>query len=243
MTAFLGTGHILQALDIATPAKYEFLEQLMTVLPPAFAEEARVQFCGPTGADAVEAALKLFRTATGRRSVVAFHGAYHGMTAGALGMMGNLGHQRYDKWAPGAHAGTFRGNQIALAAGAATMQYLKMQDLPAQAEARGRYFRAQLADLAARFPCIGEIRGRGLMLGAEIVQPTGGDTPDGALAKRIKRACFEAGVIVETGGRHGAVLRLLPALTITEREIDEAMERIRSAFARVLAAERPTALA
>ena len=88
---FLQSGHILQGLDIATPAELEFLERLMLTLPPAFARDARIQFCGPTGSDAVEAAIKLFKTVTGRRSVFAFHGAYHGMTLGALSLMGNLG--------------------------------------------------------------------------------------------------------------------------------------------------------
>src|SRR5690606_26117588 len=55
------------------------------------AAEARIQFCGPTGTDAVEAALKLVRTATGRSSVLSFQGAYHGMSQGALSLMGSLG--------------------------------------------------------------------------------------------------------------------------------------------------------
>src|SRR5262249_54030610 len=52
---------------------------------------ARVQFCGPTGSDAVEAALKLVKTATGRRAILAFQGGYHGQTHGTLALMGNLG--------------------------------------------------------------------------------------------------------------------------------------------------------
>ncbi|VTU16970.1 aminotransferase class III-fold pyridoxal phosphate-dependent enzyme [Variovorax sp. RA8] len=82
--SFLSSGHILQGLDIATPAKLSFVDQLFQTLPAAFSEDARIQFCGPTGSDAVAAALKLFRIATGRQSVIAFHGAYHGMTSGAF---------------------------------------------------------------------------------------------------------------------------------------------------------------
>ncbi len=88
---FLGAGHLQQGLDLATPSKLDFIEQLLSTLPPAFARDCRLQFCGPCGADAVEAALKLFKTATGRHAVIAFHGAYHGMTAGAMALMGNLG--------------------------------------------------------------------------------------------------------------------------------------------------------
>jgi len=89
--AFIGSGQIQQGLDIPTVAKHEFLQQLMMTLPAAFSKTARVQFCGPTGSDAVEAAIKLFKTSTGRRGIFAFHGAYHGMTLGALSLMGNLG--------------------------------------------------------------------------------------------------------------------------------------------------------
>jgi diaminobutyrate-2-oxoglutarate transaminase len=356
-------------LDIATPAKLDFIEQLMLSLPSVFAETARVQFCGPTGSDAVEAALKLFKTATGRRSVIAFHGGYHGMTLGALSLMGNLGpksalvgfssdshffpypnsnrcpfgiggeqgedlsltyldnvlrdpesgitkpamiileavqgeggcipasarwlrrlreiterhdiplvidevqtgfgrtgtmfaheesgivpdaivmskalgggfplavlayHQRFDKWLPGAHAGTFRGNQIALAAGAATLQYLRENGVPDDARRSGDYLQSKLRELSRRLSCIGEIRGRGLMVGAEIVEPDGTGPQnkralDGVLAKTIKRECFLRGVILETGGRYGAVLRFLPALTISETEIDHAVDILEQA--------------
>ena len=88
--AFLQSGQLQQALDIATPAKLHFVHELFEILPPEFATRAKFQLCGPTGADAAEAALKLFKTATGRRPVVVFQGAYHGMTHGTLGMMGNL---------------------------------------------------------------------------------------------------------------------------------------------------------
>lgn len=372
--AFLGSGQMQQGLDMATPAKQAFLERLLQTLPTAFADECRIHFCGPTGTDAVEAALKLFRTATQRRPVIAFHGAYHGMTSGSLALMGNLApkspvvmtggdthffpypsdkrclfgvggkegeaislryldnvlkdpesgitkpalvileavqgeggcipasaewlrgvreiterhdvalvidevqtgfgrtgtmfayevagivpdaivmskavgggfplavlayHKRYDKWLPGAHTGTFRGNQVAMVAGAATMQYLTMHDLPTRASAMGTYLKSKLSMLANDFPCIGEIRGRGLMLGMEIVSPQSDDSAlDGALAKRIKRECFEQGVIVETGGRHGAVMRFLPALTISEREVDEAVHRIRQAISLCLDTQR-----
>nr|WP_269809075.1 aminotransferase class III-fold pyridoxal phosphate-dependent enzyme [Enterovibrio nigricans] len=62
----------------------------MAFLPQDFAENAKVQFCGPSGADAVEAAIKLAKQTTGRNTIAAFHGAYHGMTNGTMAMMGNL---------------------------------------------------------------------------------------------------------------------------------------------------------
>ncbi|WP_160111878.1 aminotransferase class III-fold pyridoxal phosphate-dependent enzyme [Paraburkholderia piptadeniae] len=87
---YLQSDQLLQALDLTTPAKSCFIEAPFDALPETFAQQARIQFCGPSGSDATEAVVKLMKTATGRRSVLAFHGGYHGMTAGALALTGNL---------------------------------------------------------------------------------------------------------------------------------------------------------
>nr|WP_269844751.1 aminotransferase class III-fold pyridoxal phosphate-dependent enzyme [Methyloprofundus sedimenti] len=87
----LADGVPFQTLDLTTPVKDQFVEKLFSSLPETFAGQAYIQFCGPSGADAVEAAIKLVKTATGRRSILAFQGAYHGMTHGALGITGEVG--------------------------------------------------------------------------------------------------------------------------------------------------------
>src|SRR5690349_1235342 len=86
----LDSGAPLHLLDLATAEKDDFTEALFASLPRGFGERSRVHFCGPAGTDAVEAALKLMQTATGRRGALAFTGAYHGMTAGALAVTGNV---------------------------------------------------------------------------------------------------------------------------------------------------------
>jgi diaminobutyrate-2-oxoglutarate transaminase len=86
----LACGLPLHTLDFATPVKDAFVEELFGHLPPALATDGRIHFCGPSGADAVEAAIKLVRIATGRRGLLAFQGGYHGMTQGALAATGNL---------------------------------------------------------------------------------------------------------------------------------------------------------
>ncbi|HEX8067825.1 MAG TPA: diaminobutyrate--2-oxoglutarate transaminase [Thermoleophilaceae bacterium] len=78
----LSAGRIVHALDVDTPAKFAFLTRLGAILE-ARSLDYHVQFCGPTGADAIEAALKLARKLTGRSGVVAFSGSFHGMTRGA----------------------------------------------------------------------------------------------------------------------------------------------------------------
>ncbi|MFI7502589.1 diaminobutyrate--2-oxoglutarate transaminase family protein [Streptomyces sp. NPDC049687] len=303
----LDSGAPLHVLDLATPVKDAFTTELFRTLPPGLADRARVQFCGPAGTDAVEAALKLVRAATGRTGVLAFTGAYHGMTTGSLEASGGafdvrvarlpypqdyrcpfgIGGERgaelaarwtesvlddpksgvrrpagmilepvqgeggvipapdvwmrrmrritadrsipliadevqtgvgrtgafwavehsgvtpdvmvlskaiggslplavivyrddLDVWEPGAHAGTFRGNQLAMAAGTATLAHVRENRLAERAATLGAHMLGQLRGLAEHFPCMGDVRGRGLMIGLELVDPEGerADGPD-----------------------------------------------------------------
>lgn len=70
--------------------KEEFVEELFDALPASFAENAKIQFCGPSGSDAIEAAMKLVKTATGRGGMLSFQGGYHGMTNGSSASWGIL---------------------------------------------------------------------------------------------------------------------------------------------------------
>lgn len=87
----LDSGLPYQTLDIPTEAKTNFIKSVKNFLPQELADNSVLQFCGPSGADAVEAAIKLAKQTTGRNTMFAFRGAYHGMTNGTMGMMGNLG--------------------------------------------------------------------------------------------------------------------------------------------------------
>ncbi|MGV9452346.1 diaminobutyrate--2-oxoglutarate transaminase family protein [Streptomyces sp. NPDC003635] len=423
----LDSGAPLHVLDLATPVKDAFTTELFRTLPPGLADHARVQFCGPAGTDAVEAAFKLVRTATGRDGMLAFTGAYHGMTAGALEASGNafdvrvarlpypqdyrcpfgvggehgaelaarwtesvlddpksgvpipagmilepvqgeggvipapdpwlrgmrcltadrsiplivdevqtgvgrtgafwavehsgvtpdvmvlskaiggslplavvVYHEDLDVWQPGAHAGTFRGNQLAMAAGTATLAYVRENALAERAHHLGARMLSELDGLVAEFACIGDVRGRGLMIGVEVVDP--GETqghppqapdalqapeagrapaavrapeviwaPEGSgaaetirgaeaiqdplahpdpepsqsplrsraarhprppapeLAAAVQRECLRRGLIVELGGRHNSVVRLLPPLTISDEQAAAVLDRLTDA--------------
>jgi diaminobutyrate-2-oxoglutarate transaminase len=147
-----------------------------------------------------------------------------------------------DLWQPGAHTGTFRGNQLAMAAGLATLRHLLDEGVPANAMRMGGRFVARLLELQRRYPIIGEVRGRGLMIGVEIVDPdildrAGRPMADGARAREIQAACFRNGLIIELGGRDGAVIRLLPPLNITAPQVDDVATIIERAFAETAAAE------
>ncbi|MFF5481785.1 diaminobutyrate--2-oxoglutarate transaminase family protein [Streptomyces sp. NPDC012935] len=451
----LDSGAPLHVLDLATPVKDAFITELFRTLPPGLADHARVQFCGPAGTDAVEAAFKLVRAATGRTGMLAFTGAYHGMTAGALEASGGafdvrvarlpypqdyrcpfgvggehgaelaarwtesvlddpksgvprpagmilepvqgeggvipapdawlrrmrqitadrsipliadevqtgvgrtgsfwaVGHSgvtpdvmvlskaiggslplavivyrdELDAWQPGAHAGTFRGNQLAMAAGTATLAYVRENRLAERAADLGSRMLQQLQGMSGDFACIGDVRGRGLMIGVEVVEPQGespvdegrsavlaaiegvgaagrepgglaaldgpgsgagqaefraaaqsgarndlgwtgggagglaaldpacgaGRSPEGValggggaraaalrdpehhprpaapeLAAAIQQECLRRGLIVELGGRHSSVVRLLPPLTISDEQAAAVLDRLADA--------------
>ena len=91
---YIASDGITHGLDMQTEAKAAFLETFRdTILKPRGMGDYRVQFTGPTGANAVEAALKLARKVTGRTNVIAFTNGFHGVTAGALTATGNGGHR------------------------------------------------------------------------------------------------------------------------------------------------------
>ncbi|MGC4098059.1 MAG: aspartate aminotransferase family protein [Nitrospira sp.] len=357
----LQEGVPFQTLDLTTPVKDRFVDALFGALPKEFAEDARIQFCGPSGADAVEAAVKLVKTATGRRTILSFHGAYHGMTHGGLSLTGHLGPKEaitglmpdvqflpypydyrcpfgvggeeghrlsstyierllddpnsgvvspagvilevvqgeggvipspdawlrdirritkdrnipliideiqtglgrtgslfaferagiipdalvlskaiggglplsvvvyraeLDQWQPGAHAGTFRGNQMAMAAGAATIEFVRTHRLDQHAQIMGERLLSHLRTAQASLRSFGDVRGRGLMIGVEIINADGRPDSQGAypaapeLAKKIQSQALSRGLILELGGRNGSVVRFLSPLIVTAEEVD-----------------------
>ncbi|MEH6433768.1 diaminobutyrate--2-oxoglutarate transaminase [Massilia sp. DD77] len=369
----------LHTLDITTPVKEAFVDELFASLPPEFASQARVHFCAPTGADGVEAAVKLAKIATGRSGILSFHGGYHGSTHAAMSLSGSL-HQKidipglmpevqflpypyayrcpfgaggarcqqlsahyirslladpesgvrppaamivevvqgeggvvaapnewlreirriteehgillivdevqtgfgrtgklfafehagivpdivvmskaiggslplsvllyrkqFDVWKPGAHIGTFRGNQLAMAAGLASLKHLRSENLAQHAAQRGAQLMERLSALHRAFPAIGDVRGRGLMIGVEIVDGHGrSDTlgqplADPALASAIQRACFQRGLILELGGRHSSVVRFLPPLIVSAAQVDAIAGMFEDAVREVTASVR-----
>lgn len=88
---YLAEDGVTHSLDMATEAKREFLETLHRVVLQPRGLDYKVMFPGPTGTNAIEAALKLARTLTGRTNVIAFTNAFHGMTLGSLALTGNGG--------------------------------------------------------------------------------------------------------------------------------------------------------
>ncbi len=130
---------------------------------------------------------------------------------------------------------TFGGNPLSTAGALANLDYLLEHDLQANALKTGHMLMSGLRDIAADHPVIGDVRGKGLMIGVELVGP--GGEPDAAAAAAVLEACKRDGLLVGRGGLYGNTLRIAPPLTITEPEAERALAILRSAVAE---AERAT---
>jgi 4-aminobutyrate aminotransferase len=124
---------------------------------------------------------------------------------------------------------TFGGNPLSVAAGRATLRYVKENDLQANAARRGKQMVELLQGECEATDWIGELRGKGLMQAIECVQP-GGIEPNTTAAARLLEACKDNGLLVGKGGLYGNVIRLTPMLNVTEAEMKEGCEIIVSAI-------------
>ena len=130
-------------------------------------------------------------------------------------------------WVPGSHASTFGGNPISCQAALTTIELLE-EGLIENAACLGEYILGQLKGLQKRFPLIGDVRGKGLMIGMELVKDPG--TKEKAIEERSKiiQACFEKGLLILGCGEN--VIRLIPPLIITKSEVDTALTILEEVF-------------
>ena len=131
-------------------------------------------------------------------------------------------------WKPGAHASTFGGNPVALAAALKTIELLE-GGLVANSAEVGAYLKAGLERLQQKHDCIGDVRGLGLMVGVEFVEGRGSMTAAPDLRDRIETACFERGLIILGAGAN--TIRWSPPLTLTRENVDVALEIFDEAIA------------
>jgi len=129
---------------------------------------------------------------------------------------------------------TFGGNPLATAAAKATLDYVLDHDLQANAHKVGTRLLSGLRDLGARFPAVGDVRGKGLMAAIELVEP-GTDRPDLPVTAAVMEETRRRGLLLGKGGRLGNVLRIAPPLTITEEEADEGLEILAASLEAVAA--------
>jgi 4-aminobutyrate aminotransferase-like enzyme len=135
----------------------------------------------------------------------------------------------------GGLGGTYGGNPLACAAALAVLEVMEAEQLPAYAASMGERIRIRFCQLAARHPCIGDVRGLGAMVGMELVQDRTSKAPDKALTGRLQKAALERGVILLSAGTYGNVVRVLAPLTISAVILDEGLDVIEDALEAVAA--------
>ena len=132
----------------------------------------------------------------------------------------------------GGLGGTYGGNPVACAAALGAIAAIEDQDLVGKAQRIGEIMLPRLAEMQAKYPIIGDIRGRGAMLAVELVEPGTLEPATDQIAAVVKQ-CHSEGVLVLTAGTYGNVLRFLPPLTMPEALLDEALTILDKAFASV----------
>ena len=131
-------------------------------------------------------------------------------------------------WKPGAHASTFGGNPVALAAALKTIELLE-RELVANSAEVGAYLKAGLEKLMSKHECIGDVRGMGMMLGVEFVEDKKTLAPAPELRDRVERACYERGLIILGAGFN--TIRWSPPLILSQENADVALEIFDEAIA------------
>ena len=124
-------------------------------------------------------------------------------------------------WKPGAHASTFGGNPVCIAAALKTIELLE-GGLVENSAAVGAYLKAGLQKLQTKYDCIGDVRGMGLMIGVEFVENKASLKPAAELRDRVEVACFERGLILLGCGNNA--IRWSPPLILTRENVDVALE-------------------
>lgn len=345
LVRYIQKDGIVHGLDMHTDAKAEFLEALNEKILKPRGLDYVVQFTGPTGTNAVEAAMKIARNITGQQNIVVFTNGFHGVSLGALAATGNSHHRDaagvglagthrmpfdgylgkdfdtiayldkaltdsssgvnspsavlvetiqgeggvnvasvewlrrleavcrkheillivddiqagcgrtgkffsfeesgispdivtlskslsgfglpfsivlmkpfLDRWKPGEHNGTFRGNNLAfITAKAAIDEYWSNNEFEMEVKRKGCLVEERLKNVTRRFEDQSfEIRGKGLLVGL--------DVKDGGLASEVSRRAFKRGLLIETSGSSGQVIKVLCPLTISDENLKTGME-------------------
>lgn len=137
------------------------------------------------------------------------------------------------KWARGAHGNTYGGNPLCCAAALATLELVSGGFMDNAAK-MGEHFQAALRDLASRHEVVGQVRGKGLMIGMELVTDRASRRPARELCDKLVTRAYHNGLMLLSCGQ--STLRFMPPLVVTAAEIDEAVAILEASLVEVLAA-------
>jgi 4-aminobutyrate aminotransferase len=128
---------------------------------------------------------------------------------------------------------TFGGNPLASTYALNNLEYIEENRLQERSYKLGNTLYRGLKDLEDRYDVVGEVRGKGLLIGVELVKDGASKAPDAAAANQVMEICKERGLLVGRGGLYGNVLRLSPPLIISEDDAARAVETLDVAFGEV----------
>ncbi|HEV8362938.1 MAG TPA: acetyl ornithine aminotransferase family protein [Gemmatimonadaceae bacterium] len=151
-----------------------------------------------------------------------------GMPIGAM-----IARETIDRWKTGSHGSTFGGNPVCCAAALATLDLVE-RELMANAREQGERLIGAMRKLAGKYACIGDVRGRGLMIGLEFVKDRATREPDGELVHKLVETAFQRGLLLLGAGR--SALRLAPPLIIDSTDVDTGVQIIDQCLAELTAA-------
>jgi 4-aminobutyrate aminotransferase len=136
------------------------------------------------------------------------------------------------KWQTGSHGGTYGGNALACAAGVATIQAMRDENMLENSRWRGEQLISHLKHLQLEFPVIGDVRGLGLMIATEFRTPD--HKPDKPTTKAIVHACEARNLLLLTCGSYDNVIRWIPPLIVNEQQVEDALGIFTQALLEVL---------
>ena len=138
-----------------------------------------------------------------------------------------------DSFKPGDHLSTFGGNPVSCAAALANVEFLEEQKLADQARKKGEFLKAQLETLKVKHKMIGEVRGKGLMIGIELVRDQQ-KTPANTEGNKIREFCLEHGLLVGLGGVFGNVVRIQPPAVINQSQMEQMLKILDQSLQKVV---------
>ncbi len=150
--------------------------------------------------------------------------------ASGLPLSATVAKARYMQWTPGAHASTFGGNPVSIAAAMTTIELLE-DELVDHAALVGEHMKTRMIEWTQKYPIVGDVRGMGLMLGFEIVANQAAKERAPELRDRIEQMAFHRGLLVLGAGRNS--IRLAPPLVISKDQADFAVSTLEEIIAEV----------
>jgi 4-aminobutyrate aminotransferase len=141
------------------------------------------------------------------------------------------GKEIMESWVPGQHASTFGANPVAVEAALATLEVINSEKLMENAVKMGGVAMKRFEEMKERYEIVGDVRGKGLFIGVEIVRSKKSKERGVRESQAITKACFKDGLVLITAGRN--TLRVVPPLNIAREELEEGLDVMEGAIARV----------